>query len=728
MNSSQLKSDRYLWATGSVAATIPVGEFVQDRYQVVAPQVWLDTQPTQPPQIPEQFPENLYPYLRLYPQWFHLPEVYGYAAVGNSPSPTEILLLENVPMDATGKLFPSILDALPQASAVRQIYWLWQMLELWTPLAEFGVASSLLVADNLRVEGWRLRLLELYADPVSDPEMEVAHTNNGNGISDHKQVGGSRREEKKFLPLTLSLEPFAAHALAEPTGDQMVAGFGPSLRDLGLVIASWCRLIQASAVTPLLEICELMQAEDATESAIAERLNQLLLEQAAELPLRLRVAGATDTGPQHDHNEDTCYPTARDLLAADFTQTTDPLIPHLSIVCDGIGGHEGGEVASQLAVQSLKLQVRALLAEVAEQTEIVPPELVKEQLAASIRVVNNLICARNDDQGRESRRRMGTTLVMALQLPQKVATANSGVGNAHELYIAHVGDSRAYWITPHSCQLLTVDDDVAAREVRMGRSLYREALQRPDAGALTQALGTRDAEFLRPNVQRFIVEEDGLLLLCSDGLSDNNWVERSWADYVEPVLQAKIPLEAAVQSWIDLANQKNGHDNTSVVITYCRVSPEYPVLLNFGEIGNLTLMPKASLQAEAEDVKYAEAVPVEIVPAKPNRLRRGKGLVVALGVFLLLLGGSAAGLYAWWKYNPQGFQQIRDRLFNPAPLPVPVPETPSPASSVPPSPQNSPSPSTQVPLPPENSASPVPSVPPPENSASPVPSAPPPSP
>ncbi|MFE1745614.1 PP2C family protein-serine/threonine phosphatase [Coleofasciculus sp. H7-2] len=713
MNSSQLKSDRYLWATGSVAAMLPVGEFVQDRYQVVAPQIWLDTQPILPPQIPEQLPDNLYPYLRLYQERFHLPEVYGYALLGNSPSPTEILLLENVPLDATGKLLPSILDVLPQASAVRQIYWLWQILELWTPLAEFGVASSLLVADNLRVEGWRLRLLELYADPVTDPDIGVAHTNNGNGVSDRRQAGRSRRE-KKFLPLTLSLEPFAAHALAEPTGEQMVVGFGPSLRDLGVVLASWCRLIQTSVVTPLLEICEQMQAEDVTESAIAERLNQLLLEQAAELPLRLRVAGATDTGPQHDHNEDTCYPTARDLLAADFTQTTDPLIPHLSIVCDGIGGHEGGEVASQLAVQSLKLQVRALLAEVAEQTEIVPPELVKEQLAASIRVVNNLICARNDEQGRESRRRMGTTLVMALQLPQKVTTANSDLGNAHELYIAHVGDSRAYWITPHSCQLLTVDDDVAAREVRMGRSLYREALQRPDAGALTQALGTRDAEFLRPNVQRFIVEEDGLLLLCSDGLSDNNWVEQSWADYVEPVLQAKIPLEAAVQSWIDLANQKNGYDNTSVVITYCRVSPEYPVLLNFGEIGNLSLIPKASLQTElAETVKYIEAVPVEIVPAKPNRLRRGKGLVVALGL-LLLMGGSAAGLYAWWKYNPQGLQQIRDRLFNPTPLPVSVPEnSPSPAFSVPPSPQNSPSPSTAVPPPPVNSASPVPSVPPP---------------
>jgi protein phosphatase len=259
------------------------------------------------------------------------------------------------------------------------------------------------------------------------------------------------------------------------------------------------------------------------------------------------------------------------------------------------------------------LQVRALLAEVAEQTEIVQPDLLKEQLAASIRVVNNLISSRNDEQGRESRRRMGTTLVMALQLPQKVSpNPQTLLDNAHELYIANVGDSRAYWITPHSCQQLTVDDDVASREVRLGRSFYREALQRPDSGALTQALGTRDAEFLRPNVQRFIVEEDGLLLLCSDGLSDNNWVEQSWADFVEPIMQSKIPLEAAVQSWIELANQKNGHDNTSVVITYCRVSPEYPVLLNLGEIGSKALIPKVNLQPEiVEGAVYAETVPLK---------------------------------------------------------------------------------------------------------------------
>jgi hypothetical protein len=191
-----------------------------------------------------------------------------------------------------------------------------------------------------------------YADPVEDTGIGFSPTHNGNGASDKSDV-----VTQAFVELPL--EESAASAL--------------SLYHLGSLWARWCRLIHVSVVTQVLEICEQMQAGNTSEKAIAQKLNQLLLEQAALLPLRLRVAGATDTGPQRDHNEDTCYPTVQDSKA-DYTSLNDPLLPHLSIVCDGIGGHEGGEVASLLAVQSLKLQVRALLAEVAEQTEIVQPD------------------------------------------------------------------------------------------------------------------------------------------------------------------------------------------------------------------------------------------------------------------------------------------------------------------------------------------------------------------
>ncbi len=647
MSSSKPLTNRYLWAVGSAATRIPVGEQVKDRYQVVAPQIWQDTHPELLPEFPEQLSGNILPYLHLYPHRLHVPEVYGVCQLNESARESVVTLLENVPIDASGELYPSIESMWTKASAVRQVYWLWQILELWTPLAEMGVASSLLVPDNLRVEGWRVRLRELYADAVADKQRELTATPTGSGASSSDS-------------LEAQLSAVASTALIEPS-------VKASLQRLGECWEPWCGKAAVAVASRLQAIASQLQAEQPSLEAIASNLNQVLLEQAARQPLRMRVAGGTDTGSRHDHNEDNCYPLISDL-PTDLSEPRNPLIPHFCVVCDGIGGHEGGEVASQLAVQSVKLQVQALLAELAEDPEIMTPELVTQQLSAIIRVANNLIASRNDEQERESRRRMATTLTLALQLPQ-VMKMPDGQGNAHELYIASVGDSRAYWITSRYCQQLTVDDDVAAREVRMGRSLYRKALQRPDAGALTQAVGTRDAELLRPNVRRFILEEDGILLLCSDGLSDNDWLEELCADYPRDIFSGKLSLEAAVQSLIDLANQKNGHDNISVVLTYCEVSPQYPAVLNLGE---LPLSSKTySFNLDTEFSGYGETVEssalVTSEQTEPTTATsKGDWLKVAMGivgVFVVLLSAGAALLTAQWLINPDGFKQMRDRVF-----------------------------------------------------------------
>jgi serine/threonine protein phosphatase PrpC len=643
MSSSKPPINRYLWAMGSAALYIPVGEHVTDRYQVVAPQIWQDMHPELPPDVPQHFGDNILPYLRLYPHRLHLPQVYGVCQFGESV----VTLLENVPIDGSGELYPPITSMWTKASAVRQVYWLWQILELWTPLQEVGVASSLLVPENLRVEGWRIRLRELYVDAVKENDRELAAASTGSGTSSSDQP---------------EVETSSGVSTTQ-TKDAMPA----SLQQLGQCWASWCRKASVSVASQLEEIAQHLQTERPSLSAIADELNQLLIEQASRQPLRLQVAGATDTGLRHHHNEDNCYPTIADL-PSDLSQPRDPLIPHLSVVCDGIGGHEGGEVASQLAVESIKLQVRALLTELAEDPEIMTPELVTQQLSAIIRVANNMIASRNDQQERESRRRMATTLIMALQLPQ-IVRSSDGQGNAHELYIASVGDSRAYWITSRYCQQLTVDDDVATREVRMGRSLYRQALQRPDAGALTQAVGTRDAELLRPTVRRFILEEDGLLLLCSDGLSDNDWIEELCADYPRDVFSGKLSLEAAVRSLIDLANQKNGHDNISVVLTYCAVSPQYPVVLNLGEnlLGSTsyTFNLDTEFSSLPQDVESDEPVRTEETALTTTKSGGDwlKIVVGMAGVVLVLFAAGAALLTAQWLISPDGFKQMRDRFF-----------------------------------------------------------------
>ncbi len=620
---------RYLWAEHPFASQIPPGELVQERYQVISPRIWLDTRPDLMPHITELLPEGIMPYLHLYPQRLHIPEVYGYAVLSEDSTPPNILLLENVPVDATGKLMPSIVEAWEQASAVRQLYWLWQILELWKPLAEEGVVSSLLLAENLRVEGWRVRLLQLYPDVV-----ELIENSTEPGLEQLREFTGTH-----------------------------------SLQQLGNSWASWFGEAQSQVSGQLQELYQQLLAEDGDYSALARSLNQLLLEQAALNPLRWQVGGATDSGPRQERNEDYCFPTADELPDVELEKQSNPSRPQLMIVCDGIGGHEGGEVASQLAVQTLKLQLQARLTEVAEDAEILTPDVVAEQLAAIIRVANNLITTRNDEQNREARQRMGTTLVMALQLPQQLIGTN-GIGNSHELYIAHIGDSRAYWITPQYCQQLTVDDVVATREVRMGRSLYRQALQRQDAGSLTQAIGTRDALQLRPTVQRFILEEDGLLLLCSDGLSDRNLVEQSWADYAEPILKGEISLKSAVEYLIHLANQKNGHDNTSVVLGCCRVAPEYQMVHQLSEMPTTSITPQDSQSSEQTSALHvvldAELVSMETPhPAPRSKFSWLAGLTTVMVSFTLLLVGGAFGLTAWWRLNPDSFHQFFDRFAKP---------------------------------------------------------------
>ena len=650
---------RYLWAVGPEAEEVPRGQIIADRYFVTAPQIWLESRPDLPPSVPEQLPDAIVPYLHLYPQRLHMPEVYGFCQLPEAEETgktVDVLLLENVPIDTYGRLYPSILEAWSQTVAVRQIYWLWQMLKLWTPLSEQGMASSLLVPENLRVDGARVRLLQLHQ---------------GN--------------------------------------------FQPTLRDLGDVWSGLVETAKPEVQSRLGEICQFMRRSSMNFEAIVLELNELLLEQAAQLPLHLEVVGMTDTGPQRSQNEDCCYPTAADFQQSK-TSGGDKLIPYLTIVCDGVGGHDGGEIASQLAVQSLKALIQNLLAEIAQQEELMTPGMVIKQLQEIVRVVNNVISAQNNEQGKELRQRMGTTLVMALQLPQKVKVKVSEdlrSNNSHELYLVNVGDSRAYWISENSCQRLTVDDDVASREVVLGHSLYWEAQRRSDAGALTQALGTRDADFVHPTIQRFIIEDEGLLLLCSDGLSDNDLVEQSWASYGPAVIKGEMSLEEAVQSLIRLANENNGYDNTSVVMTRYRMSPDKLVLFNSTPaLASVSLpispslspsvslpmspsmsakTPESKLSESSKQLLYPETVPA---PAPDRKQQRFKLLLPALGLLALMLVGGGLGL---WVRNRQDSEPVPEQLPPPPESPAPSPkESPSPGAE---SPQSSESPAAETPSP-----------------------------
>jgi serine/threonine protein phosphatase PrpC len=494
---------RYLWVVGKGVEALKPGKLIGERFLLKEERILLDTQPGIPLPYTEDIPDWILPYLRLFPYQLHVPQVYGKVQLHKKGKYKDIWLLEQAAIQVTpnqkaGKLpglilLPELITVWQDATPMRQLNWLWQMANLWQPLESEGVADSLLNPELLRIEGHLVRLLELQS------------------------------------------------SLTEP-----------SLKELGQF---WWQLVPKAKpeIEQFLErICQQMIAEElvSSEDLIAE-LDAILQVVGRSLTCTYQIITLTDKGPTRQRNEDACYPppSPSGVKGGENSHSSSPTV----IVCDGIGGHDGGNVASNLAIETVK-----------EWIEKLPPNLdsnhldLVTQLENSVCEANDRISQRNDSEGRSERQRMGTTLVMTK-------------GYSSEVYITHVGDSRAYWITRTGCHQVTLDDDIASREVRLGYSLYRESLQQAGTGALVQALGMSSSHHLRPTVQRFIIDEDCIFLLCSDGLSDNDRVEQNWDKEILPVLHKKANLSTAANKLIEIANKQNGHDNVTVGLLYYQV-------------------------------------------------------------------------------------------------------------------------------------------------------------
>jgi protein phosphatase len=600
-----------------------VGELIDNRYLVKQPQIVLDTKPAQAPQAPDEPPSWISLYLKLLPFHLHIPQVYGYIPSPDERLNMDIWLLEygTIPLDETGELIypellPTLAEVWSQASDLRQIHWLWQMAKLWHPLQKKAVVSSLLNPSLMRVNNQLLQLLELSKDEAT----------------------------------------------------------APNLRDLG---ALWAGLMPTAAANIQDFLASLTQELesgdlDRPESLIAI-LDYALQHYGGGQERSYEIFTCTDTGPLREHNEDACYPPTNQAITLAHGQNP------LAIVCDGIGGQEGGEIAAQLAIETLPREINR-----SPTTDMkVYPESHSLVLEQAIRVTNDLISQRNDQESRQERQRMGTTLVMAF-------------AQAQEMYAAHVGDSRIYWITPHSCHQVTVDDDLASREVKLGYLLYRDAIQYPNAGALVQALGMSSATNLHPTVQRLIIDQDCVFLLCSDGLSDYDRVEQYWDSEILPLLRGEKTVTAVGESLLQLANQKNGHDNSTIALVYCRVVPKAePVTpLVYAQAKERIIPDLYDQDFDYSGDTYSGEEVVTAIPTpppasssvsshtSPPALTRVSPLVVgaiAVGVLGLLAA------IAWQFLSPHPAS-------NPSISPAPV-TSPSPTpGTIPPAPVTSPSP------------------------------------
>jgi len=239
--------------------------------------------------------------------------------------------------------------------------------------------------------------------------------------------------------------------------------------------------------------------------------------------MNLRSAALSDIGLRRRTNED-CYAVAPDL--------------GLYLVADGMGGHTAGQVASDLAAQASVSALRTLVDASASLTE---------KLRYSVAAANREILA--TAQAKPEYAGMGTTLVAVLAGDERIA-------------LAHVGDSRAYLVRGGRIRQLTDDHSLVAELVRRREITETAARGHPHRHVLTRALGVRRT--VEADLAELTPEPGDTFVLCSDGLT--GLVQD---DEIGKAIEAAADLDAVCSSLVDLANDRGGEDNITVVVVRC---------------------------------------------------------------------------------------------------------------------------------------------------------------
>ncbi|MGQ9467910.1 MAG: PP2C family protein-serine/threonine phosphatase, partial [Anaerolineae bacterium] len=297
-------------------------------------------------------------------------------------------------------------------------------------------------------------------------------------------------------------------------------------------------------------------------------------------PIPLEIWGATDKGRQREGNEDAIYPHSG---AGTFPFQPDPTrlayMGQVMLVADGVGGGGSGSEASRW--------VRRVAVE--RYYDFPPNGNPGYNLQQAVLQANAALYQYIQSTGA---RDAGSTIVAA-------------VVYGDILYVAHVGDSRAYLFRNGQVDRITRDHTLAQQKYDMGQITLQQLETDPDRSVLTRSMGISPTVAVDLNHRR--LSPGDVILLCSDGLTDVVWEEE-----IAHIVQ-KYPPRRAAQELIKLANRRGGPDNISVVIA---------------QVGGRAAAPAR---------------------ARPTRRRAGaglaalagwqKGVLAALAVALLALGG-----------------------------------------------------------------------------------------
>ena len=249
--------------------------------------------------------------------------------------------------------------------------------------------------------------------------------------------------------------------------------------------------------------------------------------------MKIRYAGSTHVGMKRAHNEDNFF-----LLAEE----------NLYVVADGMGGHASGEVASQIAVETLA----NFFVDSSKDKEITWPykedrsvTYDENRLIIGIKLANRRVYEAAQSDARY--RGMGTTIV-------SLVCGSTGA------YVGHVGDSRGYLLREGKIEQVTEDHSLLNDYLKVHKLTPEEIEHFPHKNVIVRALGMKDT--VSVDVHKLTPRSGDLYMLCSDGLS--GMLQDS--AILEAVSEAGHDLEKSCQSLIARANANGGQDNITVVL------------------------------------------------------------------------------------------------------------------------------------------------------------------
>ncbi len=233
----------------------------------------------------------------------------------------------------------------------------------------------------------------------------------------------------------------------------------------------------------------------------------------------------SDVGKLREINEDSFY----------ISNSLDKV--QLYMLADGMGGYNGGEIASKLAIESAKKYITNNFEQIEKDRDS-----IIQLLGSSIEYANMIVYEKSKEN--KELEGMGTTLELCLIYNNKV-------------YIGHIGDSRIYRIRKSFIRKLTQDHSYVQKLVKDGEITQEEAEHHPKKNMLMKALGCN--AFVEPDVMVKGFLKDDVIVMCSDGLSN-------LVDQEQIYQKTKGNLEQATKELVQIANDKGGYDNITVVV------------------------------------------------------------------------------------------------------------------------------------------------------------------